>query len=166
MELVARLNSDYPPIATIEKELRKLYDQHKIDFVEEIEAQGMDGRDEKGNDPWKGLYNYCRAEYRDVDGQLVPEADAKLKQARIWVWQEVTRRCLHEAGSQHGDSKHKNYRFYRPPHPTTESPHHILRAAGSSPTTMMRTRRISAASSHSIGIIGSPGGLTKRRFHA
>ena len=32
MELVTRLNADFPSIALIERELRKLYNQHKIEF--------------------------------------------------------------------------------------------------------------------------------------
>src|SRR5205085_6687052 len=76
-ELVNRLNPDYPPIAAIKEELRKLYEQHKIEFREEIEAQGLEWDDEKANDPWKGLYNYSHAEYRDAIGRLVEEAEAK-----------------------------------------------------------------------------------------
>src|SRR6266700_511769 len=57
MELTARLNPAYPAIATIEGELRKLYEQHKIDVREEIDAQGLDWENEKGNDSWKGLFN-------------------------------------------------------------------------------------------------------------
>ena len=30
----------------------------KIEFREEIEAQGLEWEDDKGNDPWKGLFNY------------------------------------------------------------------------------------------------------------
>ena len=67
MELIEKpLNPTYPTISAIEGELRKLYEQHKIDFGEEVEAQGLELEEEKGNDPWKGLFNYCHAEYRDA----------------------------------------------------------------------------------------------------
>lgn len=47
MELVARLNPDYPPIAAIEDEIRKLYQQHQIEYREQVEAEGLDWEDEK-----------------------------------------------------------------------------------------------------------------------
>lgn len=126
MELVARLVPSYPTIATIEAELRKLYEQHIIDLREEMEAQGLDWEDEKGNDPWKGLYNYCHAEYRDSGGRLVPEVEAKARHAQIWVWQEgdASMPATKQAAST-SDPNHKNYRFYRPLHPLTglQSPH-------------------------------------------
>lgn len=123
MELVARLNPSYPPITAIEDELRKLYEKHRIDFLEEIEARGLEWKDEKGNDPWKGLYNYCRAEYRDDEGRLVSESEARARQARIWVWREsdASMPATKQAASTR-DPKHKNYRFYRPLHPKTSRP--------------------------------------------
>jgi adenine-specific DNA-methyltransferase len=126
MELVARLNPAYPTIATVEAELRKLYEQHKIDLREELEGQGLEWEDEKGNDPWKGLYNYCHAEYRDAEGSVVPEAEAKARNAQMWVWQEgdASMPATKQAASTN-DPNHKNYRFYRPLHPITgqKSPH-------------------------------------------
>ena len=47
MALVASLNPSYPPIATIEAEIRKLYDQHEIAYREEVEAQGLEWRRKK-----------------------------------------------------------------------------------------------------------------------
>lgn len=88
MELVARLNPDYPPIAAIEDEIRKLYQQHQIEYREQVEAEGLDWEDEKKNDPWKGLFNYKGAEYRDSSGRLVAESEARDRNASIWIWQE------------------------------------------------------------------------------
>ncbi len=126
MELVARLNPDFPSISSIEAELRKLYEQHRIDLRGELEAEGLEWEDEKGNDPWKGLYNYSHAEYRDLEGGLVSEAKAKAKQATIWIWQEdnTSMPATKQAASTR-DPNHKNYRFYRPLHPVTgqRSPH-------------------------------------------
>jgi adenine-specific DNA-methyltransferase len=123
MELTTRLNPEFPSIAGIEDALRKLYEDHKIAFREEIEAQGLEWEDEKGNDPWKGLYNYSHAEYRDSEGRLVSEAAAKSKQARIWIWREadISMPATKQAASTR-DPQHKNYRFYRPKHPVTGQP--------------------------------------------
>jgi adenine-specific DNA-methyltransferase len=126
MALVARLNPDYPPIAVVEEEICKLYEQHKIDYREEVEAQGLEWEDEKGNDPWKGLFNYCNAEYRDADDNLIMEIEARSRNAKIWVWQEgdASMPATKQAASTR-DPEHKNWRFYRPLHPATkrECPH-------------------------------------------
>jgi adenine-specific DNA-methyltransferase len=123
MELVARLNPHYPPVAEIEAELRKLYRDHQIEFRQEVEAQGLEWDDEKGNDPWKGLFNYNGAEYRDANGRLVPEAEAAERKAKIWIWQEGD---LSMPASKQSptvnDINHPNYRWYRPTHPITGAP--------------------------------------------
>ena len=123
MELVASLNPQFPSIATVETELRKLYEQHKIDLREELEAQGFEWEDEKNNDPWKGLYNYSHAEYRDSVGRLVPQSEARARNAELWVWQEdnTSMPATKQAASTK-DPNHKNYRFYRPLHPMTGQP--------------------------------------------
>lgn len=123
MALVAQLNPDYPSISTIEGEIKKLYEQHKIAYREEIESQGLELEDEKGNDPWKGLFNYSHAEYRDNDGRWIHENEAKVKKASIWVWQEAdaSMPATKQAASTR-DPKHKNWRFYNPTHPVTGKP--------------------------------------------
>ncbi|MDP2833286.1 MAG: DNA methyltransferase [Pseudomonadota bacterium] len=88
MSLVANLNPSYPRIVEIEAAIRALYEQHKLDYRCDVEAQGLDLEEEKNNDPWRGLFNYDRAEYRDAEGRLVPEKQAESKQAKIWVWRE------------------------------------------------------------------------------
>lgn len=123
MELVVRLNPHYPPVAEIEAELRKLYRDHQIEYRQEVEAQGLEWEDEKGNDPWKGLFNYNGAEYRDDKGRLVPEAEAAERKAKIWIWQEGD---LSMPASKQSptvnDINHSNYRWYRPTHPITGKP--------------------------------------------
>jgi adenine-specific DNA-methyltransferase len=123
MELVSRLNIDYPSVEGIEEELRKLYEQHRMTLRDEVEARGLDWEEEQGNDPWKGLYNYSHAEYRDAAGRLVPEKAAKTMQARIWIWREAdaSMPATKQATSTR-DPKHKNYRFYKPQHPVTGRP--------------------------------------------
>jgi adenine-specific DNA-methyltransferase len=123
MELVAKLNPDFPSISFIESELRKLYEKHRLQLREELEAQGLEWEDEKGNDPWKGLYNYSRAEYRTPEGALVLESQAREKAARICIWREAdsSMPATKQAASTR-DPNHKNYRFYRPKHPVTGEP--------------------------------------------
>jgi adenine-specific DNA-methyltransferase len=121
--LTAKLNPSYPPISQIEKELDALYERHRIEFREQIEALGLEWEDEKSNDPWKGLFNYHRAEYRDENGVLVPESEAKKKRAKIWIWREdnISMPATKQATSTR-DPSHPNYRFYKPPHRVTGKP--------------------------------------------
>jgi adenine-specific DNA-methyltransferase len=123
MALINRLNPSYPPNSEIEAELRALYERHKIEFREEIEAQGLDWDDEMGSDPWKGLFNYNRVEYRDASGALVSKEDAKDGRAKIWVWQEgdASMPATKQATSTR-DQAHRNWRFYKPLHPVTGKP--------------------------------------------
>jgi adenine-specific DNA-methyltransferase len=123
MELVTRLNPEYPSVEVIEASLGKLYAERQIKFREEIEAQGLDWDDEKGNDPWKGLFSYTRAEYRDKNGQFVKESEALARNAKIWIWQEgdASMPATKQAASTQ-DSSHINWRFYKPPHPETGKP--------------------------------------------
>ena len=120
MELVARLNPDYPSIDAIEAELRALYERHRADLRREIEDQGFEWKDEKRNDSWKGLYNYSRAEYRDREGKIVPEAEARARRATIRIWREAdaSMPAAKQADSTR-DPDHPNFRFYRPLHPVT-----------------------------------------------
>ncbi|MCB2216939.1 MAG: hypothetical protein KQH59_12795 [Desulfobulbaceae bacterium] len=126
MALVARLNPDYPSIAEIEQEIKELYTQHKIEYRDSVEAAGLEWDAEKGNDPWKGLFNYSQAEYRDQSGKLVQEIEAKETNAVIWVWQEgdASMPATKQASSTR-DPDHPNWRFYKPIHPVTgkEAPH-------------------------------------------
>lgn len=123
MELVARLNPNYPPIFTIEEEIRKLYKQHRVEYREQIEAEGLDWEDEKKNDPWKGLFNYTRAEYRNGAGRLVSVDEARDCSASIWVWREDNVAMPATKQSQTvNDPNHKNWRWYKPLHPITGKP--------------------------------------------
>lgn len=123
MALVAELNPNYPKITQIEAAVHALYEQHKLDYRSEVEAQGLDLEEEKDNDPWRGLYNYSHAEYRDAGGDLVLEQDALAKKAKIWVWQEAdaSMPATKQAESTRNPD-HPNWRFYNPPHPITGMP--------------------------------------------
>ena len=123
MELVASLNPEFPSVEEIVKELRQLYRQHQIEFREIVEAEGLDWEVEQKNDPWRGLFNYSKAEYRDASGNLVPEGDARERKATIWVWQEDnTSMPATKQSPTVNDPSHKNWRWYRPIHPTSGLP--------------------------------------------
>ena len=123
MELLASLNPDYPPITEIEAAIKKLYADHKIEYREQIEAEGLQWEDFKKDDPWKGLYNYKHAEYRDNEGRIVSEEEARKTGAEIWVYQEadLALPATKQAASTR-DPKSTNYRFYVPDHPITGRP--------------------------------------------
>jgi adenine-specific DNA-methyltransferase len=123
MELVASLNPEYPPISDIEAALKKLYSDHKVAYREEIESQGLEWDDYKKDDPWKGIFNYTRAEYRDSDGKLISESEARQIDGQIWVWREdnLALPATKQAASTK-DPESNNYRFYNPPHPVTGKP--------------------------------------------
>lgn len=123
MELVTRLNASYPAIKQIEAELKKLYHDHVVAYRDEIEAEGLDWAEEKKNDPWKGLFNYKNAEYRDAAGRLVPEDQAAVRGAKIWIWQEgdLSMPATKQSATVN-DPDHPNYRWYKPLHPLTGKP--------------------------------------------
>lgn len=123
MDLIAQMEPTYPPITEVEEALLALYKRHVISYREEVEAEGLEWDDEKSNDPWKGLFNYSNAEYRQEDGQWVPEDQAKSKNAHIWVWQEGDASMpATKQSSSVTDKQHKNWRFYKPKHPVTGKP--------------------------------------------
>ncbi len=123
MELVSKLNPNYPSIAEIEEEIKKLFEQHQLEYRTFVEDQGLEWDDEKGNDPWKGLFNYRRAEYRDQSGKLIPESMAEEVQAKIWIWQEDnTSMPASKQSPTVNDPAHQNYRWYNPIHPVTGKP--------------------------------------------
>ncbi len=123
MELIDQLNQHYPPVAQIETELKALYQRHRLEYRESVEAQGLEWENEKGNDPWRGLFNYSRAEYRDANGNFVPEEHAIQRQAQIWIWRESDLSMpANKQVESTRDPNHPNYRFYRPQHPITGKP--------------------------------------------
>jgi len=124
MEAVARLNPGFPPIAEIEAVVRKVYEDHKAKYREEVEANGQEWDAEaKRQDPWRGIYPYNRAEYRDKNGAYVPEGRAKELNATIWIWSEIpTSAPASKQSPTTKDPDHPNYRYYKPIHPVTGKP--------------------------------------------
>lgn len=118
MELVVKLNPEYPRLIDVEREIKALFDQHKEEFKKELEEAGVEY--EKNLDPWKGLYNYDRVEYRDENGKLVTEIEAKMCSAKLWVWREDNIAQGAAKGQLKEDTKdasHPNFRYYTPLHP-------------------------------------------------
>ena len=120
-ELVEKLNPDYPRIEDIEAAIQDLFKRHRDEFRAKLEEQDIEY--DKNLDPWKGLYNYCRAEYRDVAGKYIEETDAKANDAHIWIWQEADASMPQvkedSQKAEFRDAKHPMFRFYKPIHPVT-----------------------------------------------
>jgi adenine-specific DNA-methyltransferase len=124
MEVVAKMNPDYPALAVVETALRDLFAKHQIAYREEIEGNGQEWDGEaKRQDPWRGIYPYSNAEYRDANGVYVTEDEAAARNARLWVWSEIpTGAPASKQSSTTKDPGHPNFRFYKPLHPVTKRP--------------------------------------------
>ncbi|WP_078757943.1 DNA methyltransferase [Novilysobacter spongiicola] len=124
MELVAQLNDQFPPIDVVESALKQLYERHREEYRDEVIASGAEwDADAKRQDPWRGIYPYSRAEYRDADSRLVDENDAKALGGKLWVWSEIpTGAPASKQSPTTRDPNHANYRFYKPVHPITGQP--------------------------------------------
>ena len=124
MELLARIQPEYPSCEAIQSEIKKLFEEHLASYKSDVEANGKEWDDDtKRQDPWRGLYPYNRAEYRDAAGRLVLESDARGAKASIWVWREISPSA--PAAKQSPTTKnpeHFNYRYYTPMHPVTKEP--------------------------------------------
>ena len=133
--LVSEIAPNYPPVADIECALRELYAQHIEAYKSELAESGLVyDEDTKKQDPWRGIYNYRHAEYRDADGRYVPESKAKEKQARVWVWREDNPSApARKQAESTRDPDDPNYRFYRPCTPSPVSLARIRREVGVSP---------------------------------
>jgi adenine-specific DNA-methyltransferase len=122
-ELIRTLNPQYAPINEIEEALARLYRSHRKAYRESVEAEGLNWEAEKRNDPWKGIYQYKFAEYRDRNGRWVDPAFAKESGASIWVYRESDWTIMSSESKQSDtirDSRHPNYRFYEVVHPVTK----------------------------------------------
>jgi len=122
MELIAQIGDDFPSISEIEKRIRQLYAEHQKEYKRQALADGITWEEAKRNDPWKGIFNYKFAEYRDRDGKLVPPEQARQCGATIWVYRESDWTIMSSETKQAAsvfDPKDKNYRFYEIIHPKT-----------------------------------------------
>jgi adenine-specific DNA-methyltransferase len=121
MALLERLRPEYPPLREIESSIKSLYKEHENSYKDEWEASGQEwDADARRQNPWRGIYPYNRAEYRDANGRLVPESEAKNVDAAIWVWSEISAAApASKQSPTTKDPNHFNYRYYKPLHPVT-----------------------------------------------
>jgi adenine-specific DNA-methyltransferase len=120
MELIAALDAEYPPLSEVAKAIQGVFEKHRQEYRAEVEANGQEWEDAKRQDPWRGLYPYNRAEYRDASGVYVPEEEARQRKAKLWVWSEIpTGAPASKQSPTTKDRNHPNYRYYKPIHPVT-----------------------------------------------
>ncbi|OEE87824.1 site-specific DNA-methyltransferase [Vibrio crassostreae] len=123
LAFVARLNEDYPAISDVERKLSLFFEEHKDEYKSVLEDQGVDYQ--ISLDPWKGTFNYCKVEYRDYTGLLVPENKARQQKASLWVFcSDNASMPLVKGDSQKAEFRDPDspmYRFYRPIHPKTKA---------------------------------------------
>lgn len=124
MELIAALDAEYPPLSDVSKAIQELFEKHRQEYRAEVEANGQEwDADAKRQDPWRGLYPYNRAEYREASGVYVAEDEARQRKAKLWVWREMpTGAPASKQSPTTKDPKHPNYRYYKPIHPATGKP--------------------------------------------
>ncbi|NEX19902.1 site-specific DNA-methyltransferase [Thiorhodococcus mannitoliphagus] len=121
MDLIMRIGKDYPPVDKIQVEIKNLFNEHIIEYKNELELEGKNFDDEaKRQDPWRGIYPYNKAEYRDSNGAFVDESIAREANAEIWVWSEISAAApASKQSPTTKDPNHFNFRYYKPPHPVT-----------------------------------------------
>jgi adenine-specific DNA-methyltransferase len=123
MEVVEDMQGEFPPVSDVEEAIKALYKKHKDQNRADAKSRGVDVKEADRADLWKGLYPYKQVEYRDASGRYVHERDARTAGATLWVWREVEPSM--PSGKQSSTTKDPtsaNYRYYRPPHPSTGRP--------------------------------------------
>ena len=124
LDLVEQLGHDFPPLTEVDKAIAALFEQHLIEYREQLEGRGLEWNNEtKKQDPWKGIMPYKYAEYRDKDGKYVPEKEAREREAVLWVWSEIpTAAPASKQAETTKNPNHANFRYYKPLHPVTKKP--------------------------------------------
>jgi len=125
MALVEELNPKYLPIEEVERRIKELFERHIEEYKAELKAMGLEYNEEtKKQDPWRGIYNYCHAEYRDASGRIITnEKDASRLGAKLLIWRESDPSApAQKQAESTKDPKDPNYRFYQPIHPKTGKP--------------------------------------------
>jgi len=122
--LIAELNPSYPKISEVENSIVGFYKTHIEEYKAELQEMGLEYNEEtKKQDPWRGIYSYSHAEYRDTNGNLIHESKAKENNAQIWIWQEDNSSApAQKQADSIRDPNDPNYRFYQPLHPVTKKP--------------------------------------------
>jgi adenine-specific DNA-methyltransferase len=115
VELLDELNKRYPPVVEVEAAVEKLFEEHRAAFKAELEESGIEY--DRSLDPWKGTFQYCKAEYRDKDGRLTPQEKALAVGARIWLWKSADASFPKGGGTDKKEGVHTpgdpDYRFYK-----------------------------------------------------
>ena len=124
MELIGELNKEFPDVKEIERQVDSLYKSHVAEFKDELEEIGLTYDEEtKKQDPWRGLYNYNRAEYRDAGGKIVSNEIARRSGGIVRIWREDNpSTSAQKQAESTRDPLDVNFRFYRPVHPVTKKP--------------------------------------------
>ena len=124
MDLVSELNPNYPSPREVKTKLLALFAEHRAEFERELDELGLPLNDEtKRLDPWRGIYNYNNAEYRDEKGNLVAPEEAERRKPKLVVWREDNTAA--PSGKQSPTTRDEdslNYRYYKPIHPKTGKP--------------------------------------------
>jgi adenine-specific DNA-methyltransferase len=123
--LVAKLNHDYPPIEDVRSAIRRLYADQAAKFKEECSVLGLPwNEDTKRLDPWKGIKQYKFVDYRNEGFEWVDPKEARARNARLRVYREDNPSWpnANTLTNAHKDPADKEYRFYKPLHPSTNRP--------------------------------------------
>ena len=118
MALVDSFEGQFPELDAVESQLRELYKSHREEHLSAAVDRGEVKAEAVKSDPWKGLYPYRHAEYRDDLGTYVPPELARERKARLWIWRQVEPSM--PAGKQSPttkDPQSENFRYYKPKHP-------------------------------------------------
>lgn len=122
-EIVDGFADAFPSIEEIEGAIKDLYAKHREEFMTEAQEAGLSKEEAKKADPWKGLYPYKFAEYRDDSGKYIDEEHAQACKGSIWIYREVEPSMPSgKQASDIRDPESENYRFYAPLHPVTQFP--------------------------------------------
>lgn len=122
MELLKRLEPNYPSLLEIEEAVDELFKSHIKEYKAELREHGLEYNDEtKKQDPWRGIFAYCHAEYKTSDGEIIAAQFAKEKSSRIVLYQpDNASGPAQKQSDTTKNSSDPNYRFYQPIHPITK----------------------------------------------
>jgi adenine-specific DNA-methyltransferase len=122
--LAGELNVRNASIADVEDAIKGLFREHVSSFKEELAEQGLPYDEEtKKLDPWRGIYNYRHAEYRNAKGIILSEEEAQAGESRLIIWREDNASApAQKQAASIRDPTDENFRFYRPRHPITGKP--------------------------------------------
>jgi adenine-specific DNA-methyltransferase len=124
MDLTEELSAEYTEPEAAGSAIKALMAEHREAYKKELQEIGLTyNKETQKQDPWRGIYNYNRVEYRDSHGQFTAFEDARKKKATLWAWREADSSAPPKDDARKiTDSSDPNYRFYKPLHPDTGKP--------------------------------------------